>query len=160
MPAEQIRDLVGEEIWKDYYKFATVRNPFDKTVSAYFHGGKKSRMPLRDLLTFRRGPRSRFLSWLQRTGVRSEQGKLTVDGELCLDGWIRFEHLKSDVEATCRTLGLPWHPDQVLHLKGEHRDRSIKLRSLYSRKAMEIVRTQLHFEFKEFGYSSAQLPEF
>lgn len=39
MPAYKIRDLIGENIWNDYFKFCVERNPWDKSVS-YFHMAK------------------------------------------------------------------------------------------------------------------------
>ena len=35
MPAELIRNRLGEEIWDEYYKFTVIRNPFDKLVSGF-----------------------------------------------------------------------------------------------------------------------------
>jgi hypothetical protein len=33
--AEEIRNIVGEEVWKDYYTFTFVRNPYYRTISNY-----------------------------------------------------------------------------------------------------------------------------
>jgi hypothetical protein len=34
-PARQIRAVVGDALWSDYFKFAIVRHPLDRLVSAY-----------------------------------------------------------------------------------------------------------------------------
>lgn len=34
--AQQIKEQVGDDIWNSYYKFAFVRNPYDRFLSAYF----------------------------------------------------------------------------------------------------------------------------
>ena len=36
-PAWQIRRRLGEDIWSDYFKFAVVRNPFDRCVSRFYY---------------------------------------------------------------------------------------------------------------------------
>jgi hypothetical protein len=37
MPAEEIRNLTGRDVWDAYYKFCVIRNPFDKVVSYFWH---------------------------------------------------------------------------------------------------------------------------
>lgn len=36
MPAQEIKDYIGHNIWNSYYKFCFERNPFDKVVSHYY----------------------------------------------------------------------------------------------------------------------------
>ena len=36
MPAHEIRDRVGWDVWNGYFKFCVERNPWDKTLS-YYH---------------------------------------------------------------------------------------------------------------------------
>ena len=42
MPAWRVRAYVGEEIWRDYFKFAFVRNPWDRQISQYLYKTKSS----------------------------------------------------------------------------------------------------------------------
>ena len=36
MSAYNIRHLLGDDAWREYFKFTAVRNPFDKLVSGFF----------------------------------------------------------------------------------------------------------------------------
>jgi hypothetical protein len=36
MSASRIREITGEALWNEYYKFSVVRNPFDKVVSQFW----------------------------------------------------------------------------------------------------------------------------
>jgi len=35
--ASQVKKRVGDEIWNEYFKFAFVRNPYDRCISFYFY---------------------------------------------------------------------------------------------------------------------------
>jgi len=42
MPAQKIKNLLGEDIWNSYFKFCVVRNPFSKAASYYYFEEEKS----------------------------------------------------------------------------------------------------------------------
>ncbi len=45
IPAVQIKELIGRNIWDNYYKFCFERNPFDKIISWYYWNGGKTKYP-------------------------------------------------------------------------------------------------------------------
>lgn len=36
IPAREIKNLVSEDVWNNYYKFTIERNPYDKAISMYY----------------------------------------------------------------------------------------------------------------------------
>lgn len=46
MPAKHIKRCVPEAVWRDYYKFAFERNPWDKLISWYYWKTKKDKNPV------------------------------------------------------------------------------------------------------------------
>ena len=60
MPAHEVRDMIGEQTWSDYYKFCFERNPFDRVISLYFWCHKSEPRPT--LAEFLEGPENHLLT--------------------------------------------------------------------------------------------------
>ena len=43
MPARLIRERLGEDTWRSYFKFCVIRNPFEKAISAFYHDKRNDR---------------------------------------------------------------------------------------------------------------------
>lgn len=162
MPAEEIKNLVGDDIWNSYYKFCSIRNPWDKVISAYFHFGKNYKFKTgRKILQRLRHPtfspqQHRFLSWLKKGRYPIDRDKYLIDGKTCIDKFIRFESMEADMMEICRTLGLPWNDAWLPHFKGEKRNRSVTPQDLYTKPAHEVIEQQYEYEIQAFNYSYPQ----
>lgn len=130
IPPAIARQRLGNEHFDRLFRFAFVRNPFDRLVSRYFYSreaeadrtrdssGKKMSMKSVELLC--RYPRLqlarkgigmdkrtqyRGLTWLSQytqAGFLSDE-----NGELLVDFVGRFEQLQEDFDYVCRCVGLP-----------------------------------------------------
>ena len=53
--AAEIKSLVDERVWKDYYKFCFERNPWDRIISLYYWRSKsKPQPPISEYITCQR----------------------------------------------------------------------------------------------------------
>ena len=159
MPAEEVKRLVGDDIWNSYYKFCSIRNPWDKAISAYFHFGKDFKFkPRRRILqklqhpTFS-GQQHRFLAWLKKGHPPVDRDKYLINDRSCIDKFIRFEHMKDDMMEICQTLGLPWNEDWLPRFKADKRNRSITPQELYSKPAHQVIEDCYAYEIENFNYT-------
>jgi hypothetical protein len=163
MPAYEIRSLLGAERWDRYFKFCTIRNPWDKTISAFESNGRDHRLPhgpegeaLRARYPDHDAEQLRFLHWLQTCGVPINRAAYVLDGDLCVDHTIRFERLHADLERTCALLEIPWEPEHLPTYKTGVRRPEYTVQRLYRAPARDLVAEIYSYEIERFGY---RLPE-
>jgi hypothetical protein len=106
MTAREVKDKVEPDVWNNYLKFCSIRNPYDRAVSWFYFRMKKH---LADDWT---------LSQLQECfenftlkGFGSDREIYCIDDELIIDDCVRYDHLGEDMEALCKKLGVPWQPE-------------------------------------------------
>ena len=96
----EIKDYCGEEVWNEYFKFAFVRNPYDRLVSYYhFHKSPQYRHPSR-------ANKGTFKWWL-RKGIDSNIKKTQssyLNSEIEYVG--RYEDLQDDFNIVCANIGI------------------------------------------------------
>lgn len=117
--ASEVRNKVGRDIWDNYFKFAFVKNPWDRAVSFYFWSrGKKRKDTLKvysELNRMNYDEWAQWLSeqelnklpahvWLQKSFVTDMKDNLLVD-------YVgRFENLDRDWNFVCRKIGIKKKP--------------------------------------------------
>lgn len=96
MPAADILDLVGADVWNGYFKFCVERDPWDKAVALY-----RSRM--------KRGPPPPIAQFLRdaKPATLSNFDLYTIDGTLAVDRVVRYEHLDAELDSIGHLLDLP-----------------------------------------------------
>lgn len=103
--ATRVQETLGMERWNNYFKFAFVRNPWDRAVSLYYW--KK-----------RTGSHSyeHFHMWSEKTGHDTLYHKFLLDenGNQCVDFIGRFENLLEDFQTVCKKIGIP-PPEKIGH---------------------------------------------
>jgi Sulfotransferase family len=145
MPASQVRHLVGDQVWRSYFKFATERNPWDRQVS-YYLWKTKSRKERPDFESFITA------SWWERGFHRAYQSNwpiYTINGKVAVDRILRFENIERELGEVCRQLGT--EQDMQLPRAKIGPDR-LGYRHFYNDRTREIVAQWFRREIAAFGY--------
>ena len=170
MPASTIRDLIGPEIWDQYFKFTVIRNPFDKLVSGfYFFSSKKNRTyTFGDQVTaytkklLKQGKPiervtgkseiERFRNWIKLGGTIIDRNKYLIDGQVCVDYFIQFEDLFGGVQDVCTHLSIPSSEVKLPTLKKSKKNKEFSVKEHYDAETEAIVRRRYAWEFEQFNY--------
>jgi hypothetical protein len=142
MPASLVRTYVGEKVWRDYYKFAFDRNPWDRQVSWYFYKTKsKRRRP-----SFERFMQDRCRAYMNNYALYTEGGALAVD----FVG--RYESLDADLNTVLKQIGVKRRLEVPRTNVTRDRDGSRDYHTLYTDRTRAIVETWYAPEIALLGY--------
>jgi hypothetical protein len=144
----QIRPFVGEEAFGRYFKFAFVRNPWDRFISyCAFMTREDSEFDERpkDVMRhflFKERPADHLLFFPQHVFLTDQQGRLLAD-EVG-----RVEEMQASYDAICRRIGIP-----TAQLDKVNSTRRKDYREYYDRELIEGVADLYRRDIELFGYS-------
>jgi len=145
----QVRPYLGEDTFGSYFKFAFVRNPFDRFVSycAFMLRGndlfqQQPREVMRHFL-FRDPPEGHILFQPQASLLLDRDGKT-----LLTDAIGRVEDMQASYDAICARIGIPSRP--LARVNGTNRD---DYRRYYDRQLMDGVAARYAVDLDLFGYA-------
>lgn len=153
LTAQEKKQEIGTQKWQQKFKFAFVRNPFDKVCSHYRYRVKTNQTGLQDK------PLS-FTEWVTETYGRQNpeyydnpkmflpQSQWLCDehGELMVDQVYRFESLATDFKALSQRLGLD---AELPHLKASN---PVDYREWYDETSKKTVSQWFHDDLQRFAY--------
>ena len=139
---------ITTEVCNSFFKFAFVRNPFDRAVSIYKYIQKQESAKCRDNFIL-----SKTFKQFAATNLISESGKNSIwfsdqysQVKDC-DFIGRFETLQADFDIVCQKLGITRNPLPVKNTtKHEHYS------EYYDEETIEIVARKYHADIIRFGY--------
>ncbi len=140
IPARDIRDRIGQNVWDGYFTFCVERNPWDKTLS-YYH-----------MQRVRGGGTLSFDEYLRGGDFPVDFPAYTENGKLIVDRVLRYERLDADLSDVFAQLGVPFPGHLQPRAKSEYRTDRRPYREVYSPHQADIVRRAFAAEIAHFGY--------
>ena len=136
----EYHDALGEEQFRDLYKFTCARNPWDRMVSYYF-------TPTQNPETW---DRTKFRGIISNVVSISDYLRLDdsdVDSFANVDCIMRFENLAEDFRVVCAAIGIS--PPTLPQYNRSNREHYSKY---YDDELRELVRTRFAAEIERFNY--------
>lgn len=133
--------IKNKTIFKDYFKFTSVRNPWDKMVSMYHW-------------LYKADNKRNFESWLMSCDWN--KNTLTqfykLNNKIIVDEFIKYENLKEDIINICDIIGISFNEKYLLHLKRKaKKDRNYK--DYYTEKTKKKVEEKFKSEIIDLNYN-------
>lgn len=150
--AVERREVLGSKEWEKRFKFAVVRNPYERFASTFAYLHRDSPFPSEE------AP-ERFVVWLERVYEKYRDGRhdrnegpqlaWVVDeaGRIILDKICRYETLETDLADVAKVLGRP------IELQRINKTRiSLDYEAIYLPRSRSIVNEMHSLDFEAFGY--------
>lgn len=152
--------FMDRETFDSLYKFATLRNPWDRCVSSYFSPHRRKQgfdaeefehMVRNQIRTVRQFtcPRTipeRVMDRLGKPGVFERLHRRPIDANL--DFMMRFEHLEADLDHVLKHLGLP-----AAELPHRNRSKREHYATYYTPRTRQLVADKFAEEIELGGYT-------
>ena len=143
MSAKKVCDKLDPDVWNSYFKFCSIRNPWDLMVSRYWY---KRGMGLLE---------SDFDTWIcTEESCRNNFPRFhSIDGAFAMDFCIRYERLHEDIQHICSVLGLPCDLSTLPTLKSTFRKSPDHYSQYYTKESREWVQEKFSDEIERFNYA-------
>jgi hypothetical protein len=152
--AKTVRSCLPSEIYAEMFKFAFVRNPWDRLVSRYSYLLKNEKHPRHHLVKAMKGF-DEYVRWEIGRGSRTFQYPFVADsaGKLIVDFVGYFERLNEDFTKICGRLGVAAELPRAN--ASSHRD----YRTFYTPELRDLVGREFQRDVQLFGYTFDGLAE-
>lgn len=152
--ARFMKENMDAATWNGYFRFATVRNPFDRLVSVYYFDLRYYRTPF--------GTFSDFILGLPRTLANETRSSgrhhlpmvdyCFIDGASVIDERVRFEHFATDMKKIEERVGRPLTLNWINTATSPDRPK-LPASEIYTPAMVRVMREVYADDFEAFGYA-------
>jgi hypothetical protein len=137
------RARLGEDIWASYFKFSVERNPWDRQVSYYYHGGPKPSHTK---------PQS-FSDFTRNMPPIDNWSTYAIGEQVVVDHIIRYDHddLQGGLNKALSHIGLTAPP--LARAKGAQRPEGQHYRDYFDDDLREFLWGRHRREIEHFGWA-------
>ena len=134
-------DVYGKDVFQEYFKFAVIRNPYQKVFSSY---------------CFRPRGYKDFTKWLEWIVTLRDKNRnhilgshfVWIGNKIITDDLIRFENFQNDWKRICNKIGID---SKIRHLNSSNLSQR-NYRNYYTNKAKKIVEKYFYKDIEYFKY--------
>ena len=83
-----------------------------------------------------------------------DRNKYLIDGEICIDYFIRYEDLENGIKHVCDKLEVDFESENIPRLKSGIRNKQLSVNEFYDSETVDIVSELYAFELDYFGYAA------
>jgi len=156
MPAHAVMDNVNTDIWNNYYKFTSIRNPYDKAVSAFWYHYSKDLALYRKIKTYTLDElRQEFKKFILQPIVYSvlqDDEIFLINDQPIVNKFIRYENLFRDLDQVCKDLHIDLPVDQLGNYRSEHRSKEFDYQEYYDEESKLAVSKNFSWQIDYFSY--------
>jgi len=155
LTAKEIISVIGQKKWDQAYKFAVVRNPWDKVVSQYKHNIKNNvthmattKIPFKDWVACTYGSqRNHYYYYRPQMFLPQVEWLRDFEGHIKIDDIVRFENLTEGINRVFDRLGIDQELPHVNTTPNTH------YQDYFDDGSRQTISDWFHEDIDEFGYA-------
>lgn len=149
---KEMLDKIDSNIWKTYFKFVNIRNPWDMTVSRYFF--YKNYVWPNKKFDFQKFVQDLYESqYVIGNEKATSRDMYTLNKEYICDFHIRYESLKEDIKKVCENLQIKeFNVKTLQNFNSEFRENKKNYKEMYNEKTKKLVEKMYIKDIEKFEY--------
>jgi len=146
--AKELKKIIPEKTWNDFFKFGFVRNPWDWHVSLYYYILQYPKH-FRHKLIKSMNSLEEYIEWRINNDKKLQKDFFYDDNNNCLVDFIgKFENINNDFQKICNKIGIK---AKLPHTNKSKRKRNY--REYYNEHTKNLIAKHFQEDIKTFNYS-------